>query len=122
IPLILAGEDPTLGAMGSGRRSVCLPRSPNPQTLEPKPFGHYHGCGRHRAGASLCDGRRQHPLALGRATFLETLGALARPFSLPRRPGQAAVDRPPATAGIYAGLFVITPSTLMYEVLLRRVF
>jgi predicted membrane-bound spermidine synthase len=66
-------------------------------------------------------GRRQRPLALGRTAFLDTLGALARPFSLLRRRGEA-VDRSQATAGTYAGLFVITLSTLMYEVLLTRIF
>jgi predicted membrane-bound spermidine synthase len=53
---------------------------------------------------------------------LDALGALGRPLGLLRRPAESAVDRSQATAGTYAGLFVITLSTLMYQVLLTRIF
>jgi hypothetical protein len=59
-------------------------------------------------------------LASGKAIFLGRLGVLGRSLVLLRRSGSA--DRSQATAGTYAGLFVITLSTLMYEVLLTRIF
>jgi SAM-dependent methyltransferase len=59
-------------------------------------------------------------LASGRAILAGRVGALGRPLGLLRPLGRA--DRSQATAGTYAGLFVITLSTLMYEVLLTRIF
>jgi MFS family permease len=53
---------------------------------------------------------------------MDTLGVLGRPLGLLRRPARDAVDRSQATAGTYAGLFMVSFSTLMYEVLLTRIF
>jgi hypothetical protein len=54
--------------------------------------------------------------------LLDTLGALGRPLDLLRRTGEGAVNRSQATAGTYAGLFMVSLSALMYEVLLTRIF
>jgi len=51
-----------------------------------------------------------------------TLGALGRPLGLLRRSGEGAVNHSQATAGTYAGLFMVSLSALMYEVLLTRIF
>ncbi len=61
-------------------------------------------------------------MAAGSKRLLDTLGALGRPLELLRRSGGDAVNRSQATAGTYAGLFVVSFSTLMYEVLLTRIF
>ena len=61
-------------------------------------------------------------MAAGSTRLLDTLGALGRPLGLLRRSGGDAVNRSQATAGTYAGLFMVSFSTLMYEVLLTRIF
>ena len=55
-------------------------------------------------------------MASGGPVLPGRIAALGRPLGLLRRSGSEA------TAGTYAGLFVITLSTLMYEVLLTRIF
>ena len=61
-------------------------------------------------------------MASGNTGILDTLGALGRPLGLLRRSREGAVNRSQATAGTYAGLFMVSFSTLMYEVLLTRIF
>jgi hypothetical protein len=61
-------------------------------------------------------------LASGNTRLPDTLGALGRPLGLLRRSAGGADNRSQATAGTYAGLFMVSFSTLMYEVLLTRIF
>jgi predicted membrane-bound spermidine synthase len=61
-------------------------------------------------------------LASGNTGLLGALGALERPLGLLRGSRGGVLSRSQATAGTYAGLFMVSFSTLMYEVLLTRIF